>query len=86
MVRKTDKVITNKEDIKTDKVNTNREDIIILCTVVLVAGVVIDIIYKPQIPSASKPTILLYVGLICAIVFIILRISKIERELDSLRR
>ncbi len=70
---------------KTDKVNTNKEDIVIIGTVVLVVGVVIDIFYNPEIPSDSKPIVFFYIGLICAIVFIILKISKIERELDSLR-
>ena len=67
-------------------VEISGEDSLLILTVVLVAFGVIGIYYDARIPFESKFIVMLGVGIISAIIFNTIKINKIEKELDSLRR
>ncbi len=71
---------------KIDEIDISKNNFINAIQVCLFVIALIKIYYDPNIPSDSKPVIMLGIGGLIAIVFIKLEIDAIQRELISLKK
>lgn len=71
---------------KTDKTSKSYEEYVIAGTVCMILIGLSGLYFNPEIPSDSKRIVIPGILAITVIVIIILKIIKIEIELNSLRR